>query len=277
MEHTIIPSAVEYEFRLSPGDPLPAHNNPVSLELVLTGKFCKFHQLFPSFDITSAPYATHLHDFSPPAHNNTFITNSIWHTYTERRRTERYPPVRMSLIDAILRSCFIQRKTRRVIMYGEYERIRVEAVVEYLGANLAITWRAWGEQSLLPGQPVTGFDINRNVEVRGRQRTCDGGGSEQYFVLVNTSLLPAYACRSFFSSNLTRIKRIRYLKIQSEDTFQIYLMCYLLLINYFIRLSWVGASCCACISTKRLNHLCSQLYPTVSLLYQCHTTCFGYI
>jgi hypothetical protein len=47
----------------------------------------------------------------------------------------------MLLIDAILRSCFIQRKTRRVIMYGEYERIRAEAVVEYLSANLAITWR----------------------------------------------------------------------------------------------------------------------------------------
>jgi hypothetical protein len=30
-------------------------------------------------------------------------------------------------------------------------------------------------------------------------------------------------------------------------------------------------------STERLNLLCSQLYPTVSLLYTCHTTCFGYI
>jgi hypothetical protein len=29
--------------------------------------------------------------------------------------------------------------------------------------------------------------------------------------------------------------------------------------------------------TKRLNYLCLQLYSTVSLLYKCHTTCFGYI
>jgi hypothetical protein len=50
-------------------------------------------------------------------------------------------------------------------------------------------------------------------------------------------------------------------------------------IHFFmvLSLSWVGASCCACISTKRLNHLCSQLYSTVSLLYTCHTTSFGYI
>jgi hypothetical protein len=41
--------------------------------------------------------------------------------------------------------------------------------------------------------------------------------------------------------------------------------------------SWVGASCCACILTKRLNHLCSQLYLIVFLLYMCRTTCFGCI
>jgi hypothetical protein len=41
--------------------------------------------------------------------------------------------------------------------------------------------------------------------------------------------------------------------------------------------SWVGASCCACILTKGLNHLCLQLYLIVFLLYTCYTTCFGYI
>jgi hypothetical protein len=47
-------------------------------------------------------------------------------------------------------------------------------------------------------------------------------------------------------------------------------------VSYDVTLSWVGASCCSCISTKRLNHLCSPLYPTVSLLYTCHTACFSY-
>jgi hypothetical protein len=31
------------------------------------------------------------------------------------------------------------------------------------------------------------------------------------------------------------------------------------------------------VPAKRLNHLCSQLYLTVFLLYTCHITCFGYI